>query len=61
VKHKLSVDFWDVDMLASKMLGVLRYGCMREEMRKNGHREIRGMSWNDAAKETMSVYSKTIN
>jgi glycogen(starch) synthase len=61
VKHKLSVDFWDVDMLASKMLGVLRYGCVREEMRKNGHREIRGMSWNDAAKETMSVYSKTIN
>jgi glycogen(starch) synthase len=61
VKNRLSVDFWDVDELASKMLGVLSYECVRCEMRTNGHREVSGMSWIDVADRTRTVYSKTIN
>ncbi len=60
VNHKLSVDFWDVDELASKMLGTLRYECVRREMGSNGHREVSRMSWLDVADRTMEVYSETM-
>jgi glycogen(starch) synthase len=58
VNHKLSVDFWDVDELASKMLGALRHECVRKEMGENGHREVSRMSWLDVADKTIEVYAK---
>ncbi len=61
VKHRLSVDFWDVDELASKMLGVLRHECIRREMGENGHREVSRMGWLEVADRTMEVYSETMN
>jgi glycogen(starch) synthase len=61
VSHRLSADFWDVDELAGKILGVLMYDCVRGEMRNNGYREVSCMSWLKVADRTMEVYSKTIN
>lgn len=61
VSHRMCVDFWDVDRLASKMIGALKYDCVRNEMRENGKREVNRMSWLDPAQETMKVYSKTLN
>jgi glycosyltransferase involved in cell wall biosynthesis len=61
VNHRFSVDFWDVDRMADRILGVLSYDCLRKEISSNGHREVSGMSWADAAEKTMGIYSKTIN
>lgn len=61
ISHKLTADFWDVDDMASKMLGVLNYGCLRKEMRDNGHREVSSMSWLNTADRTIEVYAKALN
>ena len=58
IRHRLSVDFWDVDELASKILGVLNYGCLRDEMSRNGRSEVGRMSWLDSADRTLEVYSR---
>ncbi len=61
VGHRLAVDFWDVESMASNMIGVLRYQSLSREMRANGLREVSRLSWADSAEQTLSVYSKTIN
>lgn len=60
IRHKMTADFWDVDSMANKMLGVLRYPVLRDEMAMNGQRETAGMSWLDVADKTISVYGKAI-
>jgi glycosyltransferase involved in cell wall biosynthesis len=55
--HCMKVDFWDVDEMSSKILGILRYEPLRKEMQKNGMDEISGMNWLKAAEKTMGVYS----
>ncbi len=60
-KHMLSADFWDADDIASKILGVLGYDCLRKEMQKNGLQEVSGMSWSDAAEKTIGVYREAMN
>lgn len=60
IKHKLTVDFWDIDGLASKILGVLTYDSVRRDMSSNGHKEVNNMSWLDVADKTIGLYSKTL-
>jgi len=57
VRHCMKVDFWDVDEMANKILGVLRYETLRTEMQKNGNVEIAGINWLNTAEKTASVYS----
>ncbi|MFH1364895.1 MAG: glycosyltransferase family 4 protein [Candidatus Aenigmatarchaeota archaeon] len=60
-KHVMSVDFWDVDKMASNIIGALEYDCMRHELSRNGLKEIKSMSWMGSAEKTIDVYNKTIN
>jgi glycosyltransferase involved in cell wall biosynthesis len=57
-KHLMSVDFWDSDKMASKILGALKYDPVRNELSNNGLKEVRSMNWLDAADKTMDVYNK---
>ncbi|MBN2330397.1 MAG: glycosyltransferase family 4 protein [Candidatus Aenigmarchaeota archaeon] len=57
MRHAMKVDFWDVDSMADKVLGVLSYGAMREEMSRNGLKEIKGINWGKTAEQTIGVYS----
>ncbi|RMD57904.1 glycosyltransferase family 1 protein [Candidatus Woesearchaeota archaeon] len=40
LNHALKVDFWDIDEMANKIVSVLRYDTLREELRENGVREV---------------------
>ncbi len=60
VTHKMSVDFWDHDRMASSIIGALRYPCMRQEMSRNGYEEVCQMSWDDVAKKTGEVYQNVL-
>ena len=57
VSHCMKVDFWDVDEMANKIIGVLRYSSMRQEMRTNGAREVSRINWGDIARKTVEVYA----
>lgn len=45
VRHALKVDFWDVEDIANKMLGLLRYPALREQLREEGRSEVREQRW----------------
>jgi glycosyltransferase involved in cell wall biosynthesis len=54
--HVLKVDFWDVDGMANMILSALRYPVMREQIVSEGKRELKKMSWREAAHKVCSLY-----
>lgn len=58
LKHALKVDFWDVDDLANKILAMLRYRPLREELTEEGRREVRGIRWEYPAKLVRDIYAE---
>ena len=60
VNHCMTVDFWDVNELANKMLGVIKYDCLRGEMKHNGYLEVQKFNWDSIADDTLNVYSGTM-
>lgn len=54
--HALKVDFWDVDEMANKIVAVLRYPPLSQTLRQHGPMELRGLTWDGAAKRTADVY-----
>lgn len=59
--NALKVDFWDIDEMANKMINVLRYGELREELRDRGSDEVRKFSWLIPAGKCIDVYNKMLN
>jgi len=58
--HALKVDFWDVDDIASKIVAVLRYPPLRNSLRDHGLFEVRGITWEGAARRCLSTYAKAM-
>ena len=58
--HALKVDFWDVDDIASKIVAVLRYPPLRNSLRDHGLFEVRGITWDGAARRCLGTYAKAI-
>jgi glycosyltransferase involved in cell wall biosynthesis len=56
LKHAMKVDFWDINSMADKMLGVLRYAPIRGEMVRNGSREVDRVTWAGIAEKTERLY-----
>jgi len=54
--HALKVDFWDVDEMANKIIAVLRHPPLSQTLRQHGPMELRGLTWDGAAKRTADVY-----
>jgi len=57
VKHCFVVDFWDVNEMANKIIGILKYAPLKHEMTKNGYHEASRINWGQIADETLKVYS----
>lgn len=59
VKHTFTVDFWDVNEMANKMLALVSYKALHKTMRENGMKEIACFTWDCIAKETiMKAYKR---
>ncbi len=59
LSHALKVDFWDIDEIANKIISVLSYAELNEELKHNGSSEVRKFSWSEPAGKCVSVYRKT--
>lgn len=59
--HALKVDFWDVDDMANKIVAVLRHPPLRAELRDRGLFEVRGITWDGAAKRCITAYESALN
>ncbi|MCD6281319.1 MAG: glycosyltransferase family 4 protein [Deltaproteobacteria bacterium] len=57
LNHALKVDFWDVRELANKILGVLSYGGIHDEITTNAKKDLRNISWEMAGSKILDVYN----
>jgi len=60
VKHVLTVDFWDVEELANKIISVIKYKVLREVLGRNGYQEAKTYTWDSAAELTIKTYEKVL-
>lgn len=56
--HTFKVDFWDTEEMANKILGLLRYECLKDEMRNNAFEEFDTFSWDSRADKVLDVYKE---
>jgi glycosyltransferase involved in cell wall biosynthesis len=56
VHHALTVDFWDVDDMADKILAALAYPSMRGEMARGSDRDLAGLTWAATAARIEDIY-----
>jgi glycosyltransferase involved in cell wall biosynthesis len=58
IQHCFKVDYWDTLDIANKIVCVLRYDVLGECMRENAFDELRDLSWDRVAEQTMEVYGR---
>lgn len=58
--HALSVNFWDVDEIANKILAVLKYPALSHVLLRNGRKDLRHIRWEVAAQRIQLIYNKLI-
>ncbi len=56
LRNALKVDFWDVEDLANKILAVLQYPALRDQLTGEGREEVRRMRWEVRAALVRDVY-----
>lgn len=56
ITHALRTDFWDVHQLANKILSVLQYSALHEQLSEYGHQEVQTKTWDPAAKKCKEIY-----
>jgi glycogen(starch) synthase len=61
VKSALKVDFWDVQGIAEKILAVLNYPALVEELMERGREEVRALRWEYPARLVRDVYRELVH
>ena len=60
LNHVLSVDFWDINEMANKIVAVLRHPPLQSTLRQHGNFEVRKLSWMDSAQQCIKVYQSVL-
>ncbi|MFH1771010.1 MAG: glycosyltransferase family 4 protein [archaeon] len=60
VGHVLKVDFWDVKDIASKILAVVLYRTLNDELTHHGALEVSKMNWDVPAEKCLRVYEEAM-
>ncbi len=58
--HALTVNFWDVDDIANKILAVLKYPILSQELLHHGRKDLRKIRWEVAAERIQLIYNKLL-
>jgi glycosyltransferase involved in cell wall biosynthesis len=58
--HALTVDFWDIDEMANKMIAVLKYPPLAGELAARAREELQTIVWERAAQKIAAVYQKVL-
>ncbi len=59
--HVLKADYWDTEEMADMIVRLLRSQSLREELGRNGAREVRKFTWENCARNTIGVYRWAID
>jgi len=60
LNHVLSVDFWDIDDMANKIVAVLKHPPLHSTLCQHGNFEVRKLSWMDSAQQCIGVYQSVL-
>lgn len=60
LRHALMVDFWDVDEIANKIIGVLRHPPLADVLRVNAFAETLELTWDRAARACHRTYTRLV-
>ena len=60
LSHCLKVDFWDVKLMAAKMLALLRYEALGDVLSQNGSHEVSKFDWEESARKCVRVYREVL-
>ena len=60
-KSAIKVDFWDIKMMAQKIVAVLRYAPLSRTMTRLSDHEAKEYNWDKAAEGTIRVYQEAIS
>jgi glycogen synthase len=61
LNHVLKVDFWDVNDRANKIIAVLHYSALNNQLKQHGLVEVRNMTWDKPAAKCVGVYSELLS
>ncbi|MEM4108615.1 MAG: glycosyltransferase family 4 protein [Conexivisphaerales archaeon] len=56
LRNVLKADFWDTDMIAEYIVGIVKYSGLRSTLGMEGVLESKQFTWKRAADETLKVY-----
>ncbi len=58
LSHALKADFWDIDDMASKVVGVLEHKSLQKTLREFSLKEVTKINWKEAAQKCILLYNK---
>ncbi|APJ03985.1 glycosyltransferase [Silvanigrella aquatica] len=58
LNHAMKVDFWDVDLMADRILSILKYTSFRDEMVDNSLLDLTNRTWRKSAQTLINAYSE---
>jgi len=60
LNNVLKVDFWDINDIASKILALLYYRNLHNELKQHGSVEVRTMTWDKPATQCIDIYDELL-
>lgn len=57
LNHAIKVDFWDIDLMADRILSILKYAPIRNEIVLNSIQDLKNRTWHQSAETLISAYS----
>jgi glycosyltransferase involved in cell wall biosynthesis len=60
LNNVLKVDFWDINDIASKILALLYYRNLHNELKQHGAVEVRTMTWDKPATQCIDIYDELL-
>lgn len=58
LNHSLKVDYWDVHALAAKIIALVDFPALRQEMLQHNQKELGQLSWARAGEKIVDVYAR---
>jgi glycogen(starch) synthase len=61
LSHALKVDFWDTDEMANKILAVIKYAPLKNDLQLNSHMELANITWDRSAEKCVDIYNRVVH
>ncbi len=60
LKNCFQVNFWDIEEIADKIISVLEYGTVKEEITTNAYHDLKKISWEKQALKVIGIYNSLL-